>query len=201
MRSKTPDDKYVIIILAAGRSARLGSPKQLLSYQGKNLLQHTIDIAFESEIGQIIVVLGSGIDEISAKLHTNSLTIIENPYWENGMASSVVCGINTMNNLQPDTDAVILMVCDQPFVSAKLLKDLIKKQKESGSSIVASSYENIHGTPALFHKEHFNELSALTGDSGARSLIKSHAESIEAIPFDQGSIDIDTLEDYRNLLK
>ncbi len=201
MRSKTPDDKYVIIILAAGRSARLGSPKQLLSYQGKNLLQHTIDIAFESEIGPIIVVLGSGIEDISAKLNTNSLTIIENPYWENGMASSVVCGINAMNNLHPDTEAAILMVCDQPFVSAKLLKDLIKKQKDSGSSIVASSYENIHGTPALFHKEHFNELSALTGDSGARSLIKSYAESIEAIPFDQGSIDIDTLEDYRNLLK
>ncbi len=201
MRSKTPSDKYVIIILAAGRSARLGSPKQLLSYQGKNLLQHTIDIAFESEIGPIIVVLGSGIEDISAKLNTNSLTIIENPYWENGMASSVVCGINAMNNLHPDTEAAILMVCDQPFVSAKLLKDLIKKQKDSGSSIVASSYENIHGTPALFHKEHFNELSALTGDSGARSLIKSYAESIEAIPFDQGSIDIDTLEDYRNLLK
>ena len=201
MRSKTPSDKYVIIILAAGRSARLGSPKQLLSYQGKNLLQHTIDIAFESEIGPIIVVLGSGIEDISAKLNTNSLTIIENPYWENGMASSVVCGINAMNNLHPDTEAAILMVCDQPFVSAKLLKDLIKKQKDSGSSIVASSYENIHGTPALFHKEHFNELSALTGDSGARSLIKSYAESIEAIPFDQGIIDIDTLEDYRNLLK
>ena len=201
MPSKTISDKYVIIILAAGRSARLGSPKQLLSYQGKNLLQHTIDIAFESEIGPIIVVLGSGIEEISAELNTNSLTIIENPYWENGMASSVVCGINAIYNLHPDTEAAILMVCDQPFVSAKLLKDLIKKQKDSGSSIVASSYENIHGTPALFHKEHFNELSALTGDSGARSLIKSYAESIEAIPFDQGSIDIDTLEDYRNLLK
>jgi molybdenum cofactor cytidylyltransferase len=79
-----------LIILAAGRSARLGSPKQLLSYQGKNLLQHTIDIAFESEIGPIIVVLGSGIEEISAKLDTNSLTIIENPYWErDGLISSL----------------------------------------------------------------------------------------------------------------
>jgi molybdenum cofactor cytidylyltransferase len=117
------------------------------------------------------------------------------------MASSVGCGINKMNNLYPDTEAVILMVCDQPFVNAKLLKDLIKKQEESGNSIVASSYENIYGTPALFHKEHFNELSALNGDTGARSLIKRYAESIEAIPFDQGSIDIDTIEDYRNLVK
>jgi len=201
MQSKNSSSNCAIIILAAGRSARMGSPKQLLSYQGKNLLQHTIDIASVSEIGPIIVVLGSGIEEISAQLNTNSLTIIENPNWESGMASSVVCGLNAMNNLYPDTEAVILMVCDQPFVNAKLLKDLIKKQKESGSSIVASSYENIHGTPALFHKEHFTELSLLNGDSGARSLIKKYAESIKTIPFDQGSIDIDTMDDYRNLPK
>jgi len=201
IQSKNSSSNCSIIILAAGRSTRLGSPKQLLAYHGKNLLQHTIDIAFESEIGPIIVVLGSGIEQISAKLKTNSLTIIKNPNWESGMASSVVCGLNAMNNLYPDTEAVILMVCDQPFVNAKLLKDLIKKQKESGSSIVASSYENIYGTPALFHKEHFSELSLLNGDSGARSLIKKYAESINTIPFDQGSIDIDTIEDYRNLVK
>jgi molybdenum cofactor cytidylyltransferase len=201
MQSKNSSINCAIIILAAGRSARLGSPKQLLSYQGKNLLQHTIDVALDSEIGPVIVVLGSGIEEISNQLDTNSLTITENPNWESGMASSVVCGINTIINLNPDTEAVILMVCDQPFVNAKLLKDLIKKHKESGSSIVASSYENIKGTPALFHKKHFNELFALTGDSGARSLIKRYAELIEVIPFDQGSIDIDTIDDYRNLLK
>lgn len=193
--------KYAIIILAAGRSARLGSPKQLLSYHGKNLLQHTIDVAFESEIGSIIVVLGSGIEEISAKLGTNFLTIAENPNWESGMASSVVCGINTMNDLYPDTEFAILMVCDQPYVNANLLKYLIKKQKESGSSIVASSYENIYGTPALFHKEHFNELSTLKGDTGARYLIKKYADSIQTIPFVQGGIDIDTIKDYQNLLK
>lgn len=201
MPSKERSGKYTIIILAAGRSARLGSPKQLLSYQGKNLLQHTIDAAHESQAGPIVVVLGSDMDEIAGRLDPIHLTIVKNPNWESGMASSVACGINTMNNLYPDTEAVILMVCDQPFVNAKLLKDLINKQEESGSSIVASSYENIQGTPALFHKKHFDELSALNGDTGARSLIKRYAESIEAIPFDLGSIDIDTIEDYRNLVK
>jgi len=201
MQSKMLSDKYVIIILAAGRSARLGSPKQLLTYQGKNLLQHTIDIAFESQIGPIIVVLGSGKEEISAKLDTNFLTIAENPNWESGMASSLVCGLNTLNNLHPEVESAIIMVCDQPFINAKLLRELIKKQEETGCSIVASSYENIYGTPALFHKEHFSELSLLNGDSGARSLIKKYAESINTIPFDQGSIDIDTIEDYRNLVK
>ena len=201
MPSKERSDNYTIIILAAGRSARLGRPKQLLSYQGKNLLQHTIDAAHESQAGPIVVVLGSDMDEIAGRLDPIHLTIVKNPNWESGMASSVACGINTMNNLYPDTEAVILMVCDQPFVNANLLKDLINKQEESGSSIVASSYENIQGTPALFLKKHFDELSALNGDTGARSLIKRYAESIEAIPFDLGSIDIDTIEDYRNLVK
>lgn len=201
MPSKDRSGKFVIIILAAGRSARLGRPKQLLSYQGKNLLQHTIDAAHESQAGPVIVVLGSDMDVIAESLDPVHLTIVKNPNWEIGMASSVACGINTMNDLYPDTEAVILMVCDQPFVNSKLLKNLIDKQEESGSSIVASSYENIQGTPALFLKKHFDELSALNGDTGARSLIKRYAESIEAIPFDQGSIDIDTIEDYRNLVK
>jgi molybdenum cofactor cytidylyltransferase len=165
------------------------------------LLQHSIDSALASRAHKIIVVLGAKKTTIEQHLDCSKIYLIENTLWESGMASSVVCGINTINNLNPDTEAVILMVCDQPFVNAKLLKDLIKKHKESGSSIVASSYENILGTPALFHKEHFNELFALTGDSGARSLIKRYAELIEAIPFDQGSIDIDTIDDYRNLLK
>eukprot|EP01031_Cornospumella_fuschlensis_P013685 gene13685-16729_t len=138
MSSKERSGKYVLIILAAGRSARLGSPKQLLSYQGKNLLQHTIDAAHESQAGPVIIVLGSDMDEIAAGLDQIHLTIVKNPNWESGMASSISCGINTANNLYPDTEAVILMVCDQPFVNAKLLKGLIKKQEESGSSIVAS---------------------------------------------------------------
>jgi len=193
--------KYAIIILAAGRSARLGSPKQLLSYHGKNLLQHTIDTAHESQAGPIIVVLGSDMDEIASNINPLHLTIVKNPDWESGMSSSIVIGINTLKSLYPDTDSVILMVCDQPFVNAKLLNDLIKKKEESGSTIVASSYENIHGTPALFHKNHLDELSALNGDAGARYLIKKYNESIQTIPFDQGSIDIDTIDDYINLMK
>jgi molybdenum cofactor cytidylyltransferase len=172
MTSKKHRGKYAIIILAAGRSARLGSPKQLLSYQGKNLLQHTIDIATESNIGPILVVLGSEIEKIESSLDPSELTVVKNPNWESGMASSVVYGINKLYHLIPETEAVILMVCDQPFVNAKLLRELIRKQKQTGSSIVASTYENIKGTPALFHKVHFSELLMLDGDRGAIFLIK-----------------------------
>ncbi len=199
-RYKT-DDKCGIIILAAGRSARLGSPKQLLPYADKNLLQHSIDVAVESSMKPIIVVLGSEIEEIERKIDNSEVIIAKNPDWESGMASSVVCGIKTLNKLHPDIESVILMVCDQPFVNPGLLNDLVRKHMESGSSIVASSYENIMGTPALFHKKHFPELASLEGDTGAKSLFKKHAEILQTIPFEKGGIDIDTIEDYRILAK
>ena len=199
-RNKT-DDKCGIIILAAGRSARLGSPKQLLPYADKNLLQHSIDVAVESSMKPIIVVLGSEIEEIERKIDNSEVIIAKNPDWESGMASSVVCGIKTLNKLHPDIESVVLMVCDQPFVNPGLLNDLVRKHMESGSSIVASSYENIMGTPALFHKKHFPELASLEGDTGAKSLFKKHAEILQTIPFEKGGIDIDTIEDYRILAK
>jgi len=194
-------DTCGIIILAAGRSARLGSPKQLLPYADKNLLQHSIDVAVESSVKPVIVILGSEIEEIERKIDYSGVIIAKNPDWESGMASSVVCGIKTLNKLHPDIESVILMVCDQPFVTAGLLNDLIKRQKESGSSIIASSYDDIKGTPALFHKKHFPELVSLKGDTGARSLLKKYAETLQTIPFEKGGIDIDTIEDYRILAK
>jgi len=127
--------------------------------------------------------------------------MVNNPNWQSGMASSIACGLTAQDKWYPETEAVILMVCDQPFVNPKLLMQLSQKHEESGNSIVASSYANIQGTPALFHKKHFNELLAIEGDTGARSLIKKYTGSIQSVPFIRGGIDIDTIEDYQNLLK
>ena len=190
-----------VIILAAGRSARLGSPKQLLSYRGKTLLQHTIDTALESQASPILVVLGSGKDAIKKELEQKQVFILENSSWESGMASSISCGITNLQELAPESKAVILMVCDQPFVNAKLLNNLITKHKDTRQSIVASSYANTLDTPALFHQSLFSELLVLEGESGAKSLIKKYSLQTGFVSFDQGSIDIDTRENYRNLPK
>ena len=193
--------KYVLIIIAAGRSKRLGSPKQLLDFQGKNLLQHTIDTALESQIGPVLLVLGANYEKIKSNINLNSLKVCENKHWESGMASSIICGIETLTSWQPNAEAAILMVCDQPFINVYLLTQLVKKYEETGDAIVASSYNGIKGIPALFPKKHFHELLALKGDTGARNLINSYAASLQTIPFVQGSIDIDTPEDYQSLLK
>ena len=190
-----------IIILAAGRSARLGSPKQLLIYRGKTLLQHSIDTSLESMASLIIVVLGSAKDTIEKKLKQSQILILENSSWESGMASSISCGITHLKIIAPESEAAILMVCDQPFVSTQLLNDLINKHKDSKQSIVASNYADTLGTPALFDKSLFSELSALRGENGAKSLIKKYNQQTGFVSFDQGSIDIDTRENYKNLPK
>lgn len=188
------------IILAAGSSSRLGMPKQMLTIHGKTLLQHSIDCAKEAGMKPIIVVLGARKEEIKIDAPKEVL-IVENEEWESGMASSIRTGIETLRGSFPDSESAILMVCDQPFISSSLLGKLLQKLKETGSSIIASGYGNTMGTPALFRKSHFEELSALKGDSGAKILFEKHKTNLSSVPFEKGSIDIDTDEDYRNLVK
>ncbi|MES2874690.1 MAG: nucleotidyltransferase family protein [Bacteroidota bacterium] len=194
-------ENYAIIILAAGNSSRLGSPKQLLTYGGKPLLQLAIDSAKESGADQVIVVLGSSMQLIECKISTEGILIIENPNWENGLSSSIKAGLKTLTKISVDFDAIILMVCDQPFVDAKILKALIHEQAMTGCAIVGCSYDDTKGIPALFHKSIFPELLSLEGDTGAKKMFEKYKEVASFVSFKDGGIDIDTLEDYKNLTK
>lgn len=193
--------KAAVIILAAGSSSRLGSPKQLLTVDDKTLLQHTIEAAKAAGIDPVIVVLGANRELIKKDLNAKEVVIAENEKWQSGLASSIHSGIEALTKVSPSADAAILMVCDQPFVSAELLNDLLRKQKETGKAIVASSYDNTLGTPALFHSSLFPELAALEGDTGAKILLKKYENQLSSVPFIRGGIDIDTGEDYKNLGK
>lgn len=184
------------IILAAGQSSRLGRPKQLLKYQNKNLLQHAIDVAKQSSAQPVIIVLGSHADIILKEIDTSGIDVVRNDDWQSGMASTIRCGIH---NLQADVDAVILMVCDQPFVTPDLLNSLMDKQRETGKPIIASQYGETIGTPALFHKQFFTGLMMLKGDTGAKKIMMEHRDLLTTIPFLKGSIDIDTIDDYKAL--
>jgi molybdenum cofactor cytidylyltransferase len=197
-------DEYLVtncsaIILAAGRSSRLGKPKQLLNYKGKTLLEHTIHAAKEASVQSIILVLGSGFEYVMNEIDISGLYIIKNDNWETGIASSIVSGINALYDIVPLPDATILMVCDQPFVTGSLLDELIAAQKTTGKPIIASKYEDTIGTPALFHKSFFRQLIGLKGDSGAKKIMQQYPDAVATIHFPLGSIDIDTPDDYESL--
>ena len=183
------------IILAAGESSRLGQPKQNLAFNGQTLLESAVDAALQSQCNPIIVVLGANSDKINSIAATVTLY---NEEWQEGMASSIRTGINKINNDLSIGKAIILL-CDQPFVSAELLNTMIDKQIETGKPIIACTYSETTGVPVLFDRMFFAELLALKGQEGAKKIIKDHASEIATIPFEQGSVDIDTPEDFEKL--
>ncbi len=198
---KTHKNNTGVIILAAGESSRLGSPKQLLVYSGATLLQHSIEVAQSSDAGLVIVVLGANADLISDELKNTTVKIVINSEWKEGMASTIRYGLQTLVELNPKVETVILMVADQPFVTVELLNNLMDLNRKDQRSIVASKYGDTFGTPVLFTKRFFSELLELTGDVGAKSLVRKYLNEAAFVPFPKGDIDIDTMDDYSNLSK
>ena len=122
-----------------------------------------------------------------------------NPDWQSGLGSSIVVGIRHAMNLAPDLDAAVLLTCDQPFVTAAVLAQLIQLRLTSGKPIVASAYAETLGIPALFDRSCFPDLLRLKGDSGAKGIILARPHDVVSFDFPAGEIDIDTAADYEKL--
>ncbi|KOP38309.1 nucleotidyltransferase family protein [Flavobacterium sp. WLB] len=193
-------NKTAIIILAAGNSSRLGRPKQLLEYKDSTLLKNTISEALKVPNSFTIVVTGANHNEVQKELNTTEINICFNPEWENGMSSSIVKGLNELLLLKPDCDECIFAVCDQPFVTNLVFENLISEYHKTKKGIIASAYSETLGTPVLFHRKYFNELLELSGQEGAKKIIKKYLEDTVSVPFVKGNIDIDTEEDYNKLI-
>lgn len=183
-----------VMILAAGQSTRLGSPKQLVPFRGKSLLQHTIDEAKAIGPAELMVILGANHELIMGQINEDpDLLIVHNHLWDEGMASSIRSGIRHMMNRS--YEAVIILVCDQPFVTSSLLEQLVHRFRKDQHHIVAAEYDGIPGTPALFHRSLFEELMQLKGDKGAKQVILRHKDSAGFVGFPNGITDIDTPAD------
>jgi molybdenum cofactor cytidylyltransferase len=187
-----------IIILAAGQSSRMGKPKQQLQYQGNSLLQHAINIALQSPYRPVVVVLGAFADDILPTITPKPIDVIINTKWEEGMASSIHAGIDYLQKT-PGVSNALIMLCDQPHVSSRLLTDMVRKKDQSDKGIVACAYNNTIGVPVLFDKKYFTDLLLLTGKEGAKKILTANPADIAIIDFPLGTIDIDTMSDYEKL--
>ncbi|WP_175633152.1 nucleotidyltransferase family protein [Pedobacter ghigonis] len=188
--------KTGIIILAGGNSSRLGQPKQLLTFNGKQLIDIVTEAAIESGFSPVLTVLGGHAKQLAAKLKTD---FIINQQWEAGISTSIVAGVSAMLQRNSDLDSVILSVSDQPFINAAIFKTLFEAQQISGKGIVASQYASTLGTPVIFTQKYFAQLLALTGNSGAKAIMAENPNDVAIIAFEMGHIDIDTMADYTNL--
>ena len=188
--------RIATIILAAGASTRLGGqPKQLLTHNGITLIRQITDAALSLKAGPVIAVLGANEEQIRPELVDLPIYIAPNPNWSEGMASSLRVGLNILAD-EP-IDAFLIVLTDQPYVTAELLQQLITTQQQSGRGIVACRYgEAGHlGVPALFDIRYGSEFMSLSGDTGARKLIKQYAGDCAEIPFPLAAIDLDTWQD------
>ena len=143
-----------LIILAAGESSRLGFPKQTLLYKGKTLLEHAIEAGLKSKCSSISVVLGANADTIKNGIKAYAIDIIYNPDWAEGIASSIRAGVKSFQKIA-EIERVVIMLCDQPFVTCAIIDNLLYKQQVTGKKIVASSYNDIIGVPVMFNKSLF----------------------------------------------
>lgn len=184
------------MILAAGGSRRLGTPKQLLQdASGETLIVRAARTALASVCRPVVVVLGAAEDAIRPALDGLPVTVAVNPDWETGMAGSLQAGLAALG----EVDAALVMLCDQPGVTPALLNLLADTYQTTGHALVACEYGGAVGVPALFAYPLFPELLALRGEQGARRILQTYAGPQSHILFPEGLSDVDTAADVARL--
>jgi molybdenum cofactor cytidylyltransferase len=187
-----------VIVLAAGAATRFGSPKQLARLNGRPLLHLAVARAVEIAGQSVTVVLGANAAELAPLLRHTGASMVINRDWTEGMGSSVRAGVA---GIPAAADGALLMLADQPAVTADDLRRLVNTWRAQPNHIVAAQYAGTAGVPAIFAREDFAALGALRGDAGARALLRRAGERLVRVPLPSAAIDIDTPEDLLKLQK
>ena len=194
--------KVAGILLAAGASTRMGTPKQLLPVAGETLVERALTAALESRLDRLVLVLGHGATEIETALgemaRSPKLTIVHNRHYRKGISSSLVAGVNEIVHSH---DHGMVLLADMPFIDRDIINLLIEGYLKAQLPIGAIKTGERAAHPVVFRRDLFVELITLTGDVGARSLLKkySHRVCLVTPGADYDGRDIDDREDYRNL--
>lgn len=194
-----PAEHVAAVVLAAGGGRRFGSQKLLAPLRDRPLLQHALDAANASALSPIVVVLGADADAIAAGIRTGRARIVRNQDHATGQASSLRVGLRSLDA----SDAAVVVLGDQPNVTAALLDALVAAQRSSGAPAVVCVQDGRRSPPTLLHRDLWAEVDALRGDTGARDVLARHAD---VVVFDVAAglgrlDDIDTQEDRERLLR
>ena len=188
------------IVLAAGRSSRLGRPKQLLPLHGEPLIRHTLRQVLASSLDEVILVLGHKADEVRAAVAGLPVACVFNPDAAAGQSTSVRAGLSALSS---NVESAVFVLGDQPRVDPNVIDALITAWRASRSPVVAPRYEDRIGNPVLFDRQVFPELALLEGDAGARPLVRAYQDTgqLQLVPVDGAAPpDVDTEADYAALI-
>jgi molybdenum cofactor cytidylyltransferase len=184
------------IVLAAGGSSRLGSPKQLLNYRGRTLLEHVLECVLHSKCDETVVVIGAYAERVRQVAKRFPVRVVENKRWHSGKASSIRAGLESLIASHREIEAALIVTCDQVFLTTDHLDKLIDTYRTTGRPIAASAYSGVIGVPVLFDKSFFPRLMSLEGEQGAKGIIAQCPNQAATVAFPEGNIDIDSPEDY-----
>lgn len=188
------------ILLAAGRSQRMGQPKLLLPWHGVPLVRHVARLALRSGIDELIVVLGHRAAHVDAALAALPLRIVQNEDFLEGQSTSLRAGLAALSDT---AEAVIVLLADQPLLQPATIDALIACYREHAPLIVVPRYSGQRGNPVLFAQPLFPALQMITGDQGARAVIQEHRDRVQWLDtIDEGVLlDLDTPDMYQQLIE
>lgn len=187
------------IVLAAGSSRRLGRIKQLLPLGGKPLLAWPLAAAQQAGLAPIVLVLGYRAEEIAAVVDLTGIEMVVNARHLEGMSTSLQCAIAALGS---DVDAVIVLTGDQPLVDAALLRSLLEAAASSELSIVATDHGAFQGVPMLLKRQIWPRVAEISGDQGARALLRRYPEEVLLVASHNAdsALDVDSEEEYQAVL-
>lgn len=187
------------LVLAAGGSSRLGRPKQLEKWGSTTLLGHVVNQARRYPVDEVWVVLGADSDSVLDQVDLTGCGVVENPEWEEGIASSLRVGLDALIQASR-VEAALIVIGDQPNVDLKVVEEVIEAAIRSGRPVVIPKYRYTWGNPVMVDRSLWPRLMSLEGDEGAQRLFKAHPEWVEEVWTDQlPPRDVDTEADLDEL--
>lgn len=183
-------DTAVIVLLAAGRSHRFGSPKQLALIDGEPMLRRVARTALATQL-PVFVVLGAQAALVSSALDDLPVSIIPCADWAAGMGCSLATGLRAVMQQVPRASGVLLCLADQPLIDTPLLLEMLRRHHAAPQKILANGHQGGFSPPVIFPRDCFAELAHWSGEDGARALLQREARRVERILVEVG-IDVDT---------
>ena len=174
------------VILAAGESRRMGTPKALLPYRGQTFLDHLVQVTRNPRVGELRVVVGPHAALIRGMSQVDAAAFVVNEDWEKGQLTSIQAAIRS---LPPDeTDGILLCLVDHPLISAELVGTLVDRFYSSGKFIVLPTYKGRRGHPVIFSAALYDDLLAAPLDQGARAVVWAYASEVLEIPTEEDGV-------------
>ena len=198
MASSSEQSTVAGILLAAGSSSRLGRPKQLLPINGQPLIRRVTEAVCATRLRPVVVVTGSHAEQITDTVRNLEVVVIHNADYHQGQSTSMIAGLSAVPN---EAIGAVFLLGDQPQITAEVIDQVVSVATQTGAAIAQTRYRGIPSHPVYFARSLFPELLQVTGDLGARDVIRRHVDAIHWVDVDSElPLDIDTEADYDRVL-